>query len=77
LVDTTLYKWYPTNMEKLQLRTDKIKQEMQRQGLTEKALGDIIGRSQQIVNYWLSSGSVVGAKILAKALGYEAKDIIE
>jgi len=64
-------------MEKLELRIDKIKQEMVRQGLTEKALAARIGTSQQLVNYWLTSKSVVGAKRLAIALGYEAKDLIK
>ena len=64
-------------MEKLQLRTDKIKQEMERQGLTEKALAIKIGTSQQLIHYWITSGSVVGAKRLAIALGYDAKDLIK
>jgi transcriptional regulator with XRE-family HTH domain len=64
-------------MEKLELRIDKVKQEMERQGLTEKALAIKIGTSQQLVNYWLTSGSVVGVKRLAIALGYDAKDLIK
>ena len=64
-------------MEKLELRTDKVRAEMERQGLSEKALAAKIGTSQQLINYWLTSKSVIGVKRLANALGYDAKDLIK
>ena len=66
-------------MEKLRLKTDKIRNEMQRLGLNERDLAKMIKpkTSQQLLNYWLRSGSLAGVHKIAKALGVEPKDLIK
>lgn len=65
-------------MGKLKLKTNKVRNEMRRLGLSERALAEMIKpkTSKQLVNYWLKTGSLAGVDRIAKALDLEPKDLI-
>ena len=65
-------------MEKLRLKTDKVRNEMKRLGLSERALAELMKpkTSKQLVNYWLKIGSLAGVERIARALDLEPKDLI-
>ena len=65
-------------MAKLKLKTEKIRNEMNRLGLSERALAELMEpkTSKQLVNYWLKTGSVAGIYRIAKALELDPKDIL-
>ena len=64
-------------MEKLRLKTKKIRGEMKRLGYSERDLAKIIGTSQQLLNYWLREKSLAGVHRIAKALNVDPKDLIK
>ena len=64
-------------MEIMKLNVEKVRKEMQRQGLTYQRLADMAGlKSRQMAYYYIKSASHKGAEPFAKAFDIEAKDLI-
>jgi ribosome-binding protein aMBF1 (putative translation factor) len=63
-------------MEPLELKSDKVKMELDRLGWSERDLAKEIGTSQALVNYWIKQKSVSGAHRIAEALGIDKKDLV-
>ena len=66
-------------MKRLELRTDKIREEMKRLGLSERSLAAMMKpkTSQQLLNYWLRTKSLAGVHRIAEALNFEQKDLVQ
>ena len=61
----------------MKLNVEKILNELKRIDRSQAWLAKQIPTSQQLVNYWLNSGSLRGAVPISKVLQVDPKDLVE
>jgi len=60
----------------MKLNTEKIEKELERIKKSRYQLAREIGRSPQLILYWLDAKSLRGAEPIGKALGISPRDLI-